>query len=205
MTAGIDEELVARLRAMTDDELWDFLRSRLSPASDWTPFLGSEQAERIRSLLVEHIKRVEAERSARNSAMEVMRHEPWPDDLAGQAQRRQALVEAETWRRRSTSFKSLLDRRQAQARRAADEYRRSRHVTDEAARRRTEIYGLMELAKAIDTHRRRCRAEDYIPTDADLELWNALDRVVAPHGDGMRRLSELVRIDPSWRGEGGPA
>jgi hypothetical protein len=174
--------------------LWhEVLKDRIGPERDWSVLLRGENAERIRSVLVQQANDVNGQIAARKAAMEALHTECMAGGPAGRQRWREAKADHDDWRTRALYFKRRLEIRMAEARRAHEAYRRDRHVATTADTTRAQREVIRQLTLAVAQHQRNCALDRLQPS---MRLWGVLDELSVPHGGGESTLSTLA--DTVW-------
>lgn len=134
-----------------------------------------ENAERIRSVLIQQAHDVNGQIAARKAAMDALHSECLtegprglqPEGPRGLQRWRDAKADHDDWRKRALYFKRRLEIRMAEARRAHEAYRRDRHAATTADTTRVQREVIRRLAVAVAEHQRRCATEGLQPSSLE--------------------------------------
>lgn len=186
------------LSGYDDDDLWEnVLKDQMGPEHDWSRLLQGDNAERIRSVLVQQANDVNGLIAARKSAIDAVQAQCRAEGPPGRARWFEAKADYDVWRRKALYFKRRVEMRSAEARRAYDEHRRDRHAKMTSSAGDTHRYVLRELAIAIAEHQKACACDSLRPTKADMRLWGVLENLRVPYGGGDATLSTM--IETAWQ------
>lgn len=184
---------VIHLEDLTDGEVWEHhMTDRLRRSHDWSDLYDGGNAGRIRQILVDQLTRVNDDMSIRRANLDAVVAEndagraTWSQVLAARA-------EYESWRKAALMFKRLVESRLYEAKQA---YRRQLDARDDSNLQAYRAV-IRQLALAIGDHQRACAADGLEPSRGDIALWEQLDSITIPFGDGAVALSRM--LDLSWR------
>ncbi len=174
---------------MSDDPLWPTLKSQLR-TGDWSPYLKDlESVRRVRLLLVQEINEVNNRLSQATALAEAKEQEFRRMGPAGKAPWFEWRAQQQEWRRSALAFKTHLEKRAAEVRRVERKFLDAVDANTVGFHRDV----IRRLALAIHRHHLDNDADDYVPTDIDVRLWNTLEEITIPDGGGHRSLADIIR------------
>lgn len=184
---------LTHLHSLTDDQFVQLVETNLgddAPAQLWDGLLHPDVVVRTRRVLGTCSEGIQSQIAERRAEMDAFQVDCFARGAEGKKEWFAAFREYSTWRKRALSFRRLVLRRHAAAKRVAATATAT--PPRQPARRASLGDAVFRLAYAIEVHRIATLAAGIDPERHDRQLWEAPGGIVLELGSGRPTVAEFL-------------